>query len=57
MLNDVKKYFINPFALAFNVEDNGTGFDVYQTLSGNDTVGGVGLPAMEERVRMLGGSL
>jgi PAS domain S-box-containing protein len=41
----------------FQVEDNGEGFDVKQVLSRPPSKKGVGLSAMYERTRMLGGSL
>jgi signal transduction histidine kinase len=42
--------------VSFQVEDNGKGFDV--TKVARDAIGGgLGLVAMDERVRMLGGSL
>ena len=41
----------------FMVEDNGKGFDVNEVISGNHAAHGLGLATMEERVRMLGGSL
>jgi signal transduction histidine kinase len=43
--------------VAFSVEDNGVGFDVAQLAARNIYDKGLGLAAMEERVRMLGGSL
>jgi two-component system sensor histidine kinase UhpB len=39
------------------VEDNGAGFDVAQVLASNATERGLGLAALDERARMLGGSL
>jgi PAS domain S-box-containing protein len=39
----------------FVVQDNGTGFNV-QELSSRDTTRGLGLAAMEERLKMVGGS-
>ncbi len=39
------------------VEDNGAGFDVAQVLARNATGRGLGLAALDERARMLGGSL
>jgi signal transduction histidine kinase len=39
----------------FDIEDNGKGFDVEQVLATQDK--GLGLMAMDERVKMLGGSL
>ncbi len=41
----------------FSVKDNGTGFNVEQVLAGTATAGGMGLGSMEERVRMLDGTL
>jgi two-component system CheB/CheR fusion protein len=41
----------------FQLEDNGSGFDLQQVLERNDGSRGVGLGTMEERVRMLGGTL
>jgi PAS domain S-box-containing protein len=43
--------------VAFSVLDNGVGFDVQKTLSGEAPKKGLGLAAMDERVRMLGGAL
>ena len=47
----------NPTAALFTVEDNGCGFDTSQTHSLDDQNRGLGLAAMEERVRMQGGTL
>ena len=47
----------NPTAARFTVEDNGCGFDTSQIHSLNDPNRGLGLAAMEERVRMQGGTL
>jgi PAS domain S-box-containing protein len=47
----------NPTAARFMVEDNGCGFDTSQIHSLNDPNRGLGLAAMEERVRMQGGTL
>lgn len=44
-------------SVTFQVEDNGKGFDVGQVLRGETSKRGIGLASMEERVRMLGGSL
>jgi two-component system CheB/CheR fusion protein len=41
----------------FQLEDNGSGFDLQQVLERNDGSRGVGLAAMDERVRMLGSTL
>ena len=41
----------------FQLEDNGSGFDLEQVLERNAGSRGVGLAAMDERVRMLGGTL
>ncbi len=43
--------------VVFQVEDNGEGFDVKQVLGKPPSQKGVGLSAMYERTRMLGGSL
>jgi signal transduction histidine kinase len=43
--------------ITFFFEDNGKGFDVNQTILGSATGKGLGLAIMNERVRMLGGSL
>jgi len=42
--------------IAFNVEDNGKGFDVGGVLAGKGTHKGTGIGAMRERVGMMGGS-
>jgi signal transduction histidine kinase len=47
----------NPTAALFTVEDNGCGFDTSQIHSLDDPNQGLGLAAMEERVRMQGGTL
>jgi signal transduction histidine kinase len=39
----------------FVVQDNGTGFNI-QELSSRDTARGLGLAAMQERLKMVGGS-
>jgi PAS domain S-box-containing protein len=39
------------------VEDNGAGFDLYQVLARKATERGLGLAALDERARMLGGSM
>jgi PAS domain S-box-containing protein len=43
--------------VSFSVADNGVGFDVQKTLSGEAPKKGLGLAAMDERVRMLGTAL
>jgi signal transduction histidine kinase len=43
--------------VAFKIEDNGSGFDLEQILEGDATQRGLGLAAMDERIRMLGGAL
>jgi PAS domain S-box-containing protein len=43
--------------LLFSIQDNGVGFDLSQVLGQDALHRGVGLAAMEERMRMLGGSL
>jgi signal transduction histidine kinase len=47
----------NPNAALLTVEDNGCGFDTSRLHSLDDTNRGLGLAAMEERVRMQGGTL
>ena len=42
--------------VSFVVEDDGNGFDMKQVLACDVTERGLGLAAMEERARMLGGS-
>jgi signal transduction histidine kinase len=44
-------------AVSFLVQDNGKGFDVERIFSREATERGMGLAAMEERARMVGGSL
>jgi PAS domain S-box-containing protein len=44
-------------SVVFQVEDNGRGFDHQKVSNQNATSRGLGLTAMEERARMLGGSL
>ena len=39
------------------VEDDGTGFDLARVLARNAAARGLGLAALDERARMLGGSL
>ena len=41
----------------FSVNDNGNGFDVQQALAATADGGGMGLGSIEERVRMLDGTL
>lgn len=41
----------------FRLDDNGQGFDLHETFAGDPSKKGLGLSAMNERVRMLGGSL
>ncbi len=43
--------------LFFSIQDNGVGFDLSQVLGQDALHRGVGLAAMEERMRMLGGTL
>jgi PAS domain S-box-containing protein len=43
--------------ISFCLQDNGRGFDVQESLSRDSRERGLGLATMEERVRMLGGSL
>jgi PAS domain S-box-containing protein len=43
--------------VSFRLEDNGTGFDMDHILARDASRKGLGLAAMEERVRMMGGSL
>ena len=47
----------NPTAALFTAQDNGCGFDTSQIHSPDDPTRGLGLAAMEERVRMQGGTL
>jgi PAS domain S-box-containing protein len=44
-------------SVVFQIEDNGRGFDYQKVVNGNVTDRGLGLTAMHERTRMLGGSL
>ena len=44
-------------AVQFTVRDNGKGFNVRKTLDKKDTDRGMGLEAMSERVRILGGKI
>ncbi|MBM4275280.1 MAG: response regulator [Deltaproteobacteria bacterium] len=43
--------------VTFQVEDNGKGFDLSQTMTQKATQRGLGLAALDERARMLGGSI
>jgi signal transduction histidine kinase len=43
--------------VTLQVEDNGVGFEVGQALARKATQRGLGLAALDERARMLGGSL
>jgi PAS domain S-box-containing protein len=43
--------------LRFSIEDNGKGFDADQVLAAPSVSKGMGLVAMDERIRMLGGAL
>jgi len=43
--------------ISFVIEDDGKGFDVKESMDRNFTERGMGLGAMEERARMLGGSV
>jgi signal transduction histidine kinase len=43
--------------VSFSVEDNGIGFDALRAAAVNPDERGLGLAIMEERARMLGGSL
>jgi len=44
-------------SISFRVEDNGSGFNVRQAFHRDASRMGLGLVAMSERVRMLGGSI
>ena len=44
-------------SILFSVKDNGNGFDVTHVLAGTATGRGMGLGSMEERVRMIDGTL
>jgi PAS domain S-box-containing protein len=46
-----------PGGVSCRLEDNGSGFDVQKVLAGDSRKRGLGLAAMDERVRMMGGSL
>jgi PAS domain S-box-containing protein len=50
----IKKY---DHHIHFSLKDNGTGFDVEHVSAGSATARGMGLGSMEERVRMLDGTL
>ncbi|MDD5640045.1 MAG: PAS domain S-box protein [Syntrophales bacterium] len=43
--------------VSFMIEDNGKGFDLTRVFSRKTTSTGVGIPAIKERVRILGGSI
>ena len=43
--------------IAFTIEDNGRGFNPEQVMAPNLLKPGLGIPAMKERVRILGGSI
>jgi len=44
-------------SVVFQIEDNGRGFDYQKVIKGNITDRGLGLTAMDERARMIEGSL
>ncbi|MDH3995373.1 MAG: ATP-binding protein [Desulfobulbaceae bacterium] len=44
-------------AVRFTVKDDGRGFNVHKTLYTKDAERGMGLAAMSERVRILGGKI
>ncbi|MGB6971186.1 MAG: ATP-binding protein, partial [Desulfobulbales bacterium] len=44
-------------AVRFTVKDDGRGFNVHKTLDTKDAERGMGLAAMSERVRILGGKI
>jgi PAS domain S-box-containing protein len=46
-----------PEGVSFRLEDNGQGFDIQKVLASDSTQRGLGLAAMDERVRMMGGAL
>jgi PAS domain S-box-containing protein len=46
-----------PGGVSFRLEDNGKGFDVQKVLASDSRERGLGLAALDERVRMMGGSL
>ncbi len=46
-----------PGGVSFRLQDNGAGFDVRKVLASDSRKRGMGLAALEERVRMMGGSL
>jgi PAS domain S-box-containing protein len=48
---------MEPEGVSFRLEDNGEGFDVQKVLASDSTTRGLGLAAMDERVRMMGGVL
>ena len=43
--------------VSFRMEDNGKGFDLQEVLKNSNKKRGVGLAALDERVRMMGGNL
>ncbi len=43
--------------VAFSIEDNGRGFDVEEALGPTANKAGVGIPAMTERVKIVGGTI
>jgi PAS domain S-box-containing protein len=47
----------DPDQIVLEVADNGTGFDVQNTLGRQDTLSGYGLASMQERAEIVGGSL
>ena len=49
------KYCDGNHSLSLSIEDNGCGFDVKETLSNKDPLGGYGLVAMRERCEIFGG--
>jgi signal transduction histidine kinase len=55
LISIVVKEFKDTLTLA--VEDDGNGFEVEKVKEGRSTKGGLGLTSMEERVRLLGGSM